>query len=202
MFHGIPTYVALLELWGTLILICCIFMLHELCMRLKMKRSGEAVAMLVFACSPLIIWITKSSLTEIGMTLDWLVFLYLIFGDDRREQMLSAFCIWVYAFYHVSVYVFMPFYVLLYLALYLYTKDRVNIKAMILAVAGYLTGYWMSLMIAARYLDKNYVWIYHAGINGQSGILVPLLVYGSVLFATGKWLEDWKRAVMLGCFFY
>lgn len=292
VFHGIPTYVALLALWGKLfgirhmsginivILICCVFMLHEVCMRLKMKRSGEAVAMLVFACSPLIIWITKSSLTEIGMTLNWLVFLYLILGEDKRERVLSALCIWVYAFYHISVYVFMPFYVLLYLALYLYTKDRVNIKAMLLAVAGYLTGYWMSLMIAARYLDKNYVWIYRAGINGQnvpyvitavcalvllagvvllrsrkqlsfpvhisrkaagiwirigmvlliliqiyrswkkglqwqqlggvtmitflivSGILVPLLVYGSVLFSTGQWLENWKKTVLLGCFFY
>lgn len=208
VFHGLVAYPALLALWGSIfgirhmssinvvILICCIFMLHELCGRFQMKRIGEIAALLVFACSPLLIWVTKSSLTEIGMTLNWVVFLYLILGDTGWERMLSAVCIWVYAFYHVSVYVFMPFYVLLYLALYLHSKDKVNLKAMLLAVVGYVVGYLMQLLTAACYTEKNYVWVYKAFIT-KSNVQYVVMAVCTFVILFGIYLLMRKKSITI-----
>lgn len=288
VFHGIPTYSALLALWGSLfgirnmaginivMLICCIFMMYEICSRLRMTKKGMAVAYLVMCFSPILIWVAKSSLTETGLTLIWFVFLYLILGEQEHERLWSASCILIYAFYHVSVYVFMPFYIGMYVALYIYSHNKVNIKAMIMGVIGYMTGYLMQLSVASEYIGKNYKKIYSGFIDEKTapylvlgccllvivagvitvrkapslkwnkkmlcrgirigipillliliyriwkfdmtwiqlpyttavaflilgGIVVPVVVYGSVFVKTKKWLTGWRSAVMLGCFLY
>lgn len=196
VFHGIPTYAALLALWGSVfgipnmaginivMLICCIFITYEICKRLQITKRGIAIAYLVMCFSPLIIWIAKSSLTETGLTLIWLVFLYLILGEREQERLLSAACVMVYAFYHVSVYVFMPFYIGMYVVLYLYSRNKVNIKAMLLGTAGYLTGYLMQLFTTTEYMSKNYRAIYAGFVNENT---MPYLVLGCcvlVIFAS------------------
>ncbi len=188
VFHGIPVFSALLALWGllfgiehmmginTVFFVCSIFMLAIICDKFGFKKIGKTAALLVYSFSPLVIWISKSALTEIGLTLIWLTFILLILEKKNKEIMASAVCIWIYAFYHVSVYAFMPLYVLLYLGLYLYYHNKTYIKSMLIAIAGYVCGYWMMQVVGSEYTTGNYRKIYFGLINEKNAPYIIMTI--------------------------
>lgn len=194
VFHGIPTFSALLALWGylfgyenmtginTVLFLCNIFLLyailHERC---QLKKLPSLMGLVIYACSPIVFWAAKSSLTETGLTLIWLAFLYCILGTGKKNILASAGCIVAYGFYHVSIFVFMPLYVLLYLGLYLYSKDKAYAKAMIISTLGYIIGYWMMQTIGAKYTNGNYERIYVAFINDQTMPYIAMIASAIVL---------------------
>lgn len=79
VFHGIPTFPALLGLFGklfgirhmsdvqTIFYICAVFFLYFILMDLNTKRVNRILCTILFAFSPLILWVSKSALTEIGI---------------------------------------------------------------------------------------------------------------------------------------
>ena len=77
IYHGIPTYPAMLALFGklfgvshmvqleTVIWVCMIFLVSFVCRQMQWKRLTEFLACTVCAVSPIVIWVAKSSLTEL-----------------------------------------------------------------------------------------------------------------------------------------
>lgn len=195
VFHGIPTFSALLALWGymfgirhmmginTVLYLCSIFMVALVCDRFKLKAIGKAGSLMIFALSPLVIWVSKSALTEIGLTLIWLVFLYFLLGEEKKEILMSAVCIFLYAFYHVSIYAFMPLYVLLYIGLYVYSKNKEYMIAMIGSVFGYVMGYWMMMTVGPQYTVHNYRRIYHLFMTAENVPFIIMAVCVIVIFS-------------------
>ncbi len=297
VLHGIPTFAALLALWGslfgmanmqginTVIYICVIFILFYICENLSVGLMGKVTAMGIYAISPVVIWTNKSALTETVFTLIFICYLYCILRlRDTEKQMQyalgSAFCIVTLSFFHVSVFVFMPLFVLVYLGLWYFCRERACLGAMILSTLGYLAGFWMMYTVATQYTADNYKVIYYGFIgysticqvvtavcvavvllglllllirkplpllrlpaSGTSffvkllcvvmaclalyrcylksermirqlpnvtlgaflivcGIVVPLIVYLSVFFATRGWLETFERVILLVFFTY
>ncbi len=199
IFHGLHTISAMLAWWGTmfgirnmvgvncLMYILSIFWVHLICRRLKIGRIGNAVACVVFMISPLAIWVSKSALTEAGTTLLWLIIIYLLFSEKKNEILLSGVIIGVYGLYHVSIYVYLPLFVFLYIALCLYTANKEYIKAMIVAVSTYFISFVTDLVNATGYTLMNYRKIYKGPINRENIIWVMtfvcvlLLVIGVVM---------------------
>lgn len=165
--HGLPTYSALLALWGAMfgyanmigvqtILYCClIFLSFFVAENMKLKRTTGAWITLLTAFSPIVIWCSKSSLTELGLAVIFTVFLYILTG--KREY---AWLAWVplvaFAFFHISIYIFMPVLIILLFVMYFMQKE----KGWLISVIGTLIGYGVSAFwafdIAPYYSYGNY----------------------------------------------
>lgn len=169
VFHGLGTYSALLALCGSILgmhrmmningfmYILVIFMVSEIADCLKLKAVGKICTLSITAFCPLMLWLSKSALTEVGQTLILMSFLYLMLQDDTESIISSGICIAVYAFYHVSLYAFMPLYVCLYMWMFIKKKDKRYLIADIISIAGYLTGFWYGLSVSYKYVTDNYV---------------------------------------------
>lgn len=177
-FHGIPTYPAVLALWGsifgyqnmggvnTLFLLCGIFLLYGICENLRIKRSLGIAVTAIFAISPMVLWVSKSTLTENVTILIMGAFLYLL-TDLKHEgyRWLAWFPVAVFAFLHVSVYVMMPMFVIIFAVYYLMTGQKRFLLSTIFATAAYKLGYMMMMSVSQTYTEGNYNFIQRLGIS-------------------------------------
>lgn len=179
-FHGIPTYPAVLALWGsvfgyqhmsginTLFLMCAIFLIYYMCINLKLKKGIATSVTTIFAISPMILWVSKSTLTENVTILIMLFFMYLL-TDSKHDayKWLSFFPIAVYAFLHVSVYVMMPMFVIIYFVYYFMTAEKKFMLSSIFICAFYKLGYIMMMSVSQAYTEGNYEFMRKIGISGR-----------------------------------
>lgn len=189
IIHGIPTYSALLAMWGTmfgmenmqgfetLIFICLIFLVHFICRNLKLKDVTSVCACMGTACAPVVIWVAKSSLTEMVLCLIPAVFLYFMTDDDEpKQKWLSVIPIAVFGCYHVSLYTMIPMFVLIYGGMYVFTRDRQYAVLMPVTIAGYLASFFMMRHIQPMYTMNNYSPIFVAGVNVHNVTTVVTIV--------------------------
>lgn len=195
IIHGIPTYSALLAMWGTLfgmenmqgfetiIYICLIFLVHFICRNLKLKEVTSFCACAGSAVAPVMLWVAKSSLTEMVLCLIPAVFLYFITDDDRpKDKWLSVIPIAVFGCYHVSIYTMLPMFVLIYGGMYVFTRERQFAVLMPVTVAGYLASYFMMRQIQPMYTMNNYSPVFVAGVN-VSNITMVVIAASAAAFA-------------------
>ena len=177
VMHGLHTFSSLLALWAlifgipsmtgfnTLVMVLCIFWLYKICMRLKLNRPLAVTAMALFTLSPQVIWCTKSTMTEIGITLIWMVFIYFVLSRNTDDHLWAALLPGMYALYHVSAYVFMPFYVAFFFMLYIYTHEKRELLALILSVASFFTAFAIGLVNSCEYTVYNFRRLFIGPIN-------------------------------------
>lgn len=185
--HGLPTYSALLALWGmifgydsmigvqTPLYLCILFLMYFVCENLHLKKNTAAFVTLMTAASPIVVWLSKSSLTEIGILLLVCGFLYFLTGEKRH-----SFCmipIIVFAFFHISLYAFMPIFVIVLAVMYVRRRDRGFLAAIAGSVTGYAVGAIWAFLIAPYYSYGNYSELGRitGGILGEK-VLIPLIV--------------------------
>lgn len=165
--HGLPTYSALLALWGamfgyanmigvqTILYICLIFLSFFVAENMKLKRTTGAWITLLTAFSPIVIWCSKSSLTELGLAVIFTVFLYILTGE-KEHAWLAWIPLTVFAFFHISIYIFMPVLVILLFMMYFMQRE----KGWLISAVGTLIGYGVSAFwafdIAPYYSYGNY----------------------------------------------
>ena len=184
VFHGLHTVSAMLAWWGAmfgirnmtgvngLIYILSIFWVHMICRRLNIGKIGKFSACFIFMLSPIVIWVSKSALTEAGLTLIWLVIIYMILGERRSEIILSGLLIGLFGLYHVSAYAFIPLFVFLYVALFLYTANKEYIHAMMIGIGSFFVSFIVDLINACGYTLMNYGKIYSELINRNNIIYI------------------------------
>ncbi|MBE6902037.1 MAG: hypothetical protein E7478_06145, partial [Ruminococcaceae bacterium] len=166
-FHGIPTYPAILALWGnmfgmqnmlgvnSLFFLGLIITALYLCEELKLDTVSTAIAMSLLTFSPIVIWVAKSSLTELFLAYIVIMFMYLALHNDRLYIMLSAVPLVTFAFFHITVYTSLPLYMLIYIALYLRTDKKEYIAAALIYSAGFIVGFTMMIFTSPPYVAKN-----------------------------------------------
>lgn len=206
--HGLPTYSALLALWGamfgyanmigvqTILYICLIFLSFFAAENMKLKRSTGAWITLLTAFSPIVIWCSKSSLTELGLAVIFTVFLYILTG--KREY---AWLAWVpltaFAFFHISIYIFMPVLVILFFMMYFMQRE----KGWLISAVGTLIGYGVSAFwafdIAPYYSYGNYSVLFKLtrkiiNENNIKPVIVVLCILLSV--AAAALMTGWGEA--------
>lgn len=167
IYHGIPTYPAMLALFGklfgvshmvqleTVIWVCMIFLVSFVCRQMQWKRLTEFLACTVCAVSPIVIWVAKSSLTELFLAVILLSFVLLITTPNRSHG-LSILPIAVFACYHVSIYTMVPLFVVLYGALYLFRRKTQYAVLMLSTIGLYLASYFAMRHVQPFYTMNNY----------------------------------------------
>lgn len=201
IIHGIPTYSALLAMWGTLfgmssmqgfetlLFICLIFIVYFICRNLKLKPVACACGCAAAAFAPVIIWAAKASLTEMLLTLLPVTFLYFMTDDDDpKHKWLSVIPIAVFGCYHVSIYTMIPMFVLIYGGMYVFTRERQYAVLMPVTILGYLASYFMMRQIQPFYTMNNYspVFVGGIGVNNITVVVCALsagAAVAAVLFA-------------------
>ena len=176
IYHGIPTYPAMLALFGklfgvshmiqleTVIWVCMIFLVSFICRQMQWKRLTEFLACTMCAVSPIVIWVAKSSLTELFLAVILLSFVLLITTPNRCHG-LSILPIAVFACYHVSIYTMVPLFVVLYGALYLFRRKTQYAVLMLGTIGIYLASYFAMRHIQPFYTMNNYRSLFVGGIT-------------------------------------
>lgn len=189
VFHGIPTFPALLAIFGkilgirhmsdiqTIFYICSIFLMYFTLTDLNVKKMNRAVGTTIYAFSPIVLWTSKSALTEIGLTFLIIAFIYFVLKMERKYIYLSILPLIAFCFYHLTIYTMFPVFVLIYLGLYLYSQDKNYLICTIIFNSGFLLGITMMLTVAGTYsFVYNLTPFYRIpGINQEN-------VFGVILF--------------------
>ena len=166
-YHGIPTFPAMLALFGkclcvdnmsqfqTLFFVCSIFLLFWGCGNLRLRPITTNLLLLLYTLCPYVIWVSKSALTEpfLCALLAW--FFYLATSEKTQDRHLLFAPVLVFSFYHISCYTLLPMFICIFAAKYVYTKNRECLLQGILSSAGFLAGYIASLVIAPQYSYDN-----------------------------------------------
>lgn len=189
VFHGVPTYAAMLALYGTLFgyarmidiqtvfLFMGIFLMYYVMRNLKINKKLRFAGLLIYASSPIVLWTSKTTLTEVFTMV--LIMLYLYLMTDRKYPkyiFMSFLPLVVFAFFHVTIYTIMPMLVISYFTLYYMTRDKQYMLANLVTLMGYLAGFFMMRECAAVYTYGNYKKIFVFGINDKNLALVVTAV--------------------------
>lgn len=189
--HGLPTYSALLALWGKLfgyanmigvqtpLYVCILFIVYFICENMRLKKGTSVFVTLMTAASPIVLWLSKSSLTEIGILLLVCVFLYFLTGNSDYRLCMAP--VIVFAFFHISLYAFMPVFIIVLAVMYLARRDRRFLTAAAGSAIGYAIGAVWAFQIAPYYSYGNYSELGRitGGLLGER-VLIPLIVSVSV----------------------
>ncbi len=208
--HGIPTFSAVLALFGllfgpgnmthlsTVLYLLAALVIWYTAQNLRLKPGVAAFISLIFLLSPQVVWLSKSTATEIFLALIIAMQLCLLTNEDRKDlRWLSSLMVPVYGFLHLTIYVMIPMFALLYLLLYLYKGDRQYLKALIISAAGYMLGIQLAFSVN-RYYTYGNTKILFAGPINIGNIHAVLLGIGALLLAAAAVLLLLKKP---GAFF-
>lgn len=204
VYHGLPTYPALLALWGllfgleamagvqTLIFILTVLMLWLVAEQLEMKKTVALLVCAVFLLSPEIVWLSKSTLTEGFLALIMAVFLYFLLNKENPERRwASAWMVAVFSVFHVSIYVMIPMFLVLYWLLYLYTGDRQYLRGGVISSLGFILGFTFMVFVSSHYTLTNTARIWMGPINIRT--IYPILMAAGLLGLIVSVLLRWVK---------
>lgn len=168
IYHGIPTYPALLALWGKmfgaenmmqinlLMYMGFVLIIYGICRNLNLDRMQTLLAMTVTAFSPILIWLAKSSFTELFLAYILAAYFWCISRPgSRRSIVLSALPLCVFAVYHVSLYTLFPMFAVSYLAAYIKSGKKAYITANTISSTGFLLGLGVMVFLSPTYTTNN-----------------------------------------------
>ena len=191
IFHGIPTYPALLALWGSVFglkymtgiqALCFLLsgvLIYATCQNLGLKRSASFLAGILFIMSPEVIWVSKSALTEGPLALIMATFLFLLFSENRRNRWMASLMVICFSALHLSIYALFPMFLVLFQLLYLKTEEKQYILAACLCCVGFMMG-----LAFMRNIAPYYVW-YNVQIICEGTIISYRIVYGMFMCMGG-----------------
>lgn len=175
IYHGIPTYAAMLALWGklfgmahmaeiqNLFYLLMIFLIYFVCEHLKLKPVSILTACVTAALSPIVIWVGKSTLTELFLAVILLLFLY--FLTDSGNPGFSIIPVIVFGCYHVSIYTLIPYIIMIYAGLYFFTQKKIFAGLLLSTPPVYLASYFAMRQVQPYYTMNNYRVVFGNGMN-------------------------------------
>ncbi len=210
--HGLPTYSALLALWGmlfgyshmigvqTILYLCFLFLIYFLTENVGLGRRSSCLVTALAAFSPIVVWCSKSSLTELGLAVIFAVFLYTLTGP-KETAYLAGIPLAAFAFFHISIYVFMPILVIVLLMMYMLDGNRGWLVSLLVTLAGYLLSAFWSFSIAPYYSYGNYsvLWKLTRNLINEKNIQVVIVVLCGILAALALFLMSGRGEAFAGC---
>ncbi len=167
--HGVPTYSALLALWGaifgyarmfdiqTILFLCYIGLVSMICENLHLRRITNFAVTFLCGFSPIVIWLSKSTLTELFLAVTICIYLYFLTSD--RHPYYTALPLILFSFIHISLFAFMPILVLISWIRYAYGRDPRELVASVLASWGFCISALWAFSIAPYYTYGNYTFL-------------------------------------------
>ncbi len=169
IFHGLPNFPALLSLFGmifgiqgimyipALFYLLSIVMIFLIChFNLELKRCTSSIITSLFMLSPIVVWVSKSTLTEIVLTLIILMFIFFITSKEKTYKKFLWFPITVFSFTHVSIYTLMPMFIVVFIILVIQERKKCYYIAGIISIISYLAGLIVMGFTSPQYTFDNY----------------------------------------------
>lgn len=214
IFHGIPTYTAMLAMWGelfgaenmadigTVFYILTICLVYYICRNLKLKAASRICACVLTAMAPVVLWVAKSTLTEMFTAVILVTFIYLITNDERpREKWMSIIPAAVFGCYHVSIFTMLPLFVMIYGGMYVFTREKQYAVLTPAVTAGYLASFFMMKQVQPMYTMNNYRDIFVGGINVHNLTAVVtaasvglIIISCAFIFIVSRTNKDFREA--------
>ncbi|MEY8354092.1 hypothetical protein AALB39_12125 [Lachnospiraceae bacterium 54-53] len=170
VFHGLPNFPALLSITGKIFglqgimyilqifYLLSIIVVYLICfVNLQLKRTTCSIITLLFMLSPIIVWVSKSALTEIVLTLIILVFIFLLTSKERSDKMLLWFPVTVFSFTHVSIYTIIPMFIIVFVILLFQEGEKGYFITGIISIISYFLGLVVMGHTSPRYTFDNYM---------------------------------------------
>lgn len=177
MYHGIPTFPAILALGGklfglenmlqiqTVFLICSVLLLYYALCNMKLSIPKILGTLTIFLLSPLVLWISKTAFTEMFLTLCMSFYLFLLTEANTRVKQLGlALPLVAFSFVHVSFLIIYPIFVLINVLLFFQSRQKEYIWANLMISAGLAAGYTMMAHVGPQYFFDNVSRLYYKDI--------------------------------------
>lgn len=223
VYHGIPTFPAVLALFGVLggsyghmmdaqtaCYALCVLMLWFAAENLKLKKSASTLACLVYLLSPQSLWLSKSALTETLSALIICTFLCLVTQREYRHRRgWSALMVTAFACLHVSIYAMLPMFLGVYVLLFLLSADRRYLLAILWSSLSFLAGFAFMTVASPYYVIQNLGKIVHGPVTRYSawyvamgmGVLGALLPLPLLRYTDPGRFRQWLRSRGAGALF-
>lgn len=193
-WHGLPTYASMLALGAKLfgisdmtIIQAIFYVLFLFLLEFLLEEKGfditrRCLAVTVLANSPQMVWIKKSTLTEMFLGILILLYIYYLVSDDRKKHLFSLVPILEFCFFHVSIYTILPIFLFNYCLLFFYIKKRKYLYYNYACLVGYFCGTVFSFWVQPYYTTKNYEQALH--ILPVNLHMYPIIILGAIAIAT------------------
>lgn len=181
-YHGIPTYPAILALWGKiygieemnrvqiLFYVCFIVFVFFVCRNLKFNTATTILVLSISAFSPVVMWVIKSTLTEgfLALLISWFVF-HMTDEENKDKKIIASFPVVVFAFFHVTIYTMIPIFIASFFFMYTWDRDRQFLIGALISAVGFCVGYTIMFFLGTQYtfdnsrhlmLGKNVIYIF------------------------------------------
>ena len=128
------------------------------------------------------------------------VFLYTLTGP-KETAYLAGIPLAAFAFFHISIYVFMPILVIVLLMMYMLDGNRGWLVSLLVTLAGYLLSAFWSFSIAPYYSYGNYsvLWKLTRNLINEKNIQVVIVVLCGILAALALFLMSGRGEAFAGC---
>ena len=169
IYHGVPTWPAIMAFWGkmlglshlqdcqTLFMICFLMIAYYILEEFRIKTICEIASLSILSTTPLVVWVSKSALTEMFLAVIVATYIYLICHKNRDVRLLAWIPITVFSFFHVSAYTLMPlFMICFWVNLASDTRKRTLLSGFLMLL-GYYLGFIFSLKLSTLYTMFNYL---------------------------------------------
>ncbi|MDR2648289.1 MAG: hypothetical protein LBB94_01010, partial [Clostridiales bacterium] len=169
IFHGIPNSPALLSVSGkifgvsgmahiqTLFFVISIILLYMILWKnLHLSKLTCVTITLLFTISPIILWVSKSALTEMGLACIIIAFMYFMTCEEPYARKLLWLPIAAFSFYHVSIYTLMPLFACLFVLLYFQYQKKLYLVNGIMTIVLYNLGFLSMAYSSPQYTFDNY----------------------------------------------
>ncbi len=208
IYHGIATYPALLALWGsvsgfgriagiqTLLYALTVLVIWYTAENMRLKKLVSLLISAIYLLSPQALWLSKSTLTETLLALIIAVFLYLLSEPKKTgRRWWSAWMVTMFSVVHVSIYVMIPMFLVLYYFLYLWSEDRRYLRAAAISAISFMLGYTFMIISSPRYTLGNTQRICYGPISKGNVyfVLMGAGLVGLLLAICLRWLKAGKR---------
>ncbi len=174
VFHGIPTFPALLGMFGrlfglshmsdiqTIFYICMILFVYMTMDDMKIRKVLKYILTALLAFSPIVLWVSKSALTEIGLACIMAGFIYFVCKERKCYILLSVVPLIAFCFFHLTIYTMIPLFVFLYWLLNFFRGQKLYLWNAIIVTTAFQMGILMTMKVAGTYsFVYNFLPIYN-----------------------------------------
>ena len=168
--HGIATFPALLALWGkmfglvhmtdilTLFYVLSIAGVWIICDNLKMKKTTSVFAGIMTGICPIALWSSQITLPECCLTMIVVLFFtYITEKPSKKIWVVSVIPMVAFCFYHISIIIVAPMFLVIYLWNYLNSKRKELVFAVIIFMIAFACGINMMNTYNEVYVAGN-IW--------------------------------------------
>lgn len=182
VYHGVQTFPAMLALMGrlfgmrnmihvqTIFYLCSIILVCYALVEMRVPYKIQFLLSLLFAMSPLLLWLSKASYTEMFLTMLVSYYLYLI-EENCKNKWIIAMPLIAFSFVHVSFLILWPCFWIVNTILYLSEKNKQYIYVNIASSLGLFVGDYMMAHIAVNYFYANCSRLYISNIITSKNLL-------------------------------